>query len=61
MMMGRECRVFRGLAKEVEEDVNKFLQTHPGAPLHLMQSESGEGITITVIVEVPPEGFEAEL
>ncbi len=36
------CRVFRGLVKEVEEDVNKYLETHEVQIVHMAQSESGE-------------------
>jgi hypothetical protein len=46
------CRVFRGLAREAEEDVNKYLASHAVRVLHLAQSESGDHITITLIVEL---------
>ena len=53
--------VFRGLVKEAEEDVNKFLESHPGIRvIHMSQSESSDGhISLTMLVEIPeslPEG-----
>jgi len=46
--------VVRGLAKEVEEELNKFLAAHPDAHLvKLGQSESGDHITVTLVVEEP--------
>ncbi len=56
--MALRCRVFRGLVKEVEEDINKFLSTHEVRVLHMAQSESGEFISVTLIFdepEPPPE------
>ena len=44
--------VVRGLAKEVEEELNKFLASHPGLRvLQLGQSESGDHISVTLLVE----------
>jgi hypothetical protein len=46
------CLVVRGLAKEVEEDLNKFLSSHPSVRiLHVAQSSTGEYISLTVIYE----------
>jgi hypothetical protein len=46
--------VVRGLAKEAEEDMNKFLVTHPDIRvLHMTQSESGDHISITLLVDEP--------
>lgn len=46
--------VIRGLAKEVEEDLNKFLLTYEGIRIQQMaQSESANHITLTLIVEIP--------
>ena len=56
--MALRCRVFRGLVKEAEEDINKFLSTHEIRVLHRAQSESGEFISVTLIFdepEPPPE------
>jgi hypothetical protein len=39
--------------KEVEEEVNKFLSTHEVRVLHMTQSETGNHISITLIVEEP--------
>ena len=39
--------------KEVEEDVNKFLETHPVRILHVAQSESGDHMSLTLIVDEP--------
>ena len=59
--MALRCVVSRGLVKEAEEEVNKFLSSGPGMRvIHMAQSESGDGhISITMIVEVSeylPEG-----
>ena len=59
--MALRCMVFRGLVKEAEEDVNKFLESHPGiCVIHMSQSESSDGhISLTMLVEIPenlPEG-----
>jgi hypothetical protein len=46
------CIVVRGLPKEAEEDINKFLSTHPAVRVHHMtQSETGDHVSITLIVE----------
>ena len=53
------CRVFRGLVREAEEDINKFLSTHEVRVLHMAQSETGDHVSVTLIVEEPeplPEG-----
>jgi hypothetical protein len=47
------CIVVRGLVKEVEEEMNKFLSTHEVRVLHMTQSETGNHISITLIVEEP--------
>lgn len=51
--MAVRCVVARGLVKEVEEEINKFLSTHEVRVLHMAQSETGNHITITLIVEEP--------
>jgi hypothetical protein len=46
--------VVRGLAKEVEEELNKLLEARPGCELiRLGQSETGDHITVTLIVSEP--------
>lgn len=59
--MGLRCVVVRGLVKEVEEEINKFLSTHEVRVLHMAQSETGDHISITLIVDefhaLPDEGF----
>ncbi|MCH2170778.1 hypothetical protein MK489_08335 [Myxococcota bacterium] len=61
--MALQSRVFRGLVKEAEEDMNKFFAIHPGIRVHHMaQSESGEGhISITILFEIPDYPPEGEL
>jgi hypothetical protein len=49
--MPLRCLVVRGLVKEVEEDLNKFLANHHVNVLHMAQSEHGEYISITLIYE----------
>ena len=45
------CLVARGLVKEVEEEINKFLETHDVNVLHMAQSENGEYLSISLIYE----------
>ncbi len=47
--MGLQCLVVRGLVKEVEEDVNKFLASREVNVLHMAQSEHGEYVTVTLL------------
>jgi hypothetical protein len=51
--MALRARVFRGLVKEAEEDINKFLSTHRVRLLHMAQSESGDHVSVTLIFEEP--------
>lgn len=51
--MALRCLVFRGLVKEAEEDINKFLASHEVRVLHMAQSESGDHISVTLIVDQP--------
>ena len=46
------CLVVRGLVKEVEEEINKFLTTHEVNVVHMAQSEHGEYLSITLIYAV---------
>jgi hypothetical protein len=49
--MALRCVVVRGLVREVEEDLNKFLSVNEVRVLHMSQSETGNHITITLIVD----------
>lgn len=51
--MAIRCRIFRGLVLEAEEDINKFLAAQEVRVLHLAQSESGNHISVTMIVDEP--------
>jgi len=51
--MALRCVVARGLVKEVEEEINKFLSTHEVRVIHMAQSETGDHISITLIVDEP--------
>jgi hypothetical protein len=51
--MALRCLVFRGLVKEAEEDINKFLSSHEVRVLHMAQSETGDHISVTLIVDEP--------
>ncbi len=59
--MALRCLVFRGLVKEAEEEINKYLSTHDVRVLHMAQSETGDHISVTLIVEepghLPEDGF----
>ena len=59
--MALRCLVFRGLVKEAEEEINKFLSTHEVRVLHMAQSETGDHISVTLIVEEPEALPEAGL
>jgi len=54
-MMTSRCRVFRGLVKEVEEEINRFLSSASVRVLQMTQSETGDHITVTLVVD-PAEG-----
>ena len=46
--------VVRGLPKEVQEELDKFLSSRPDARIvHMGQSESGDHISVTLIVDDP--------
>jgi len=49
--MAVRCLVVRGLVKEVEEEINKFLATHQVNVLHMAQSEHGEYLSITLLYD----------
>jgi len=51
--MALHAKVVRGLVKEVEEELNKFLSSGDVRVLHMTQSETGEYISLTLIVESP--------
>ena len=51
--MPLRCLVVRGLVKEAEEDINKFLAMHDVNVLHMAQSEHGEYISITLLYQEP--------
>ena len=53
--MASNCRVFRGLVREVEEEINRFLTDANVRVLQLAQSETGDHITVTLIVD-PAKG-----
>ena len=57
--MALRARVFRGLVKEAEEEINKFLSTHEVRVLHMAQSESVGHISVTLIFEDPDIGHRA--
>ena len=55
--MALRALVVRGLPKEVEEELNKFLTTRPVSVVHMTQSEHGEYVTITLLYsELSPIG-----
>ncbi len=45
------CRVFRGLPKELEEDVSKFLEATPCQIHYVVQSESVDHVTLTIFYD----------
>ena len=50
-----KCMVFRGLPKELEEDVNKFLECTPCTIRHVMQSENDGHVTLTLLYVLQSE------
>ncbi len=48
-MQSLRCHVFRGLPKELEEEVNKFLEATPCQIQHVVQSESDNHVTLTML------------
>ena len=46
------CVVLRGLPKELEEQVNKFLATTPCHIEHVLQSEADGHLSLTIIYRV---------
>ncbi len=46
------CVVFRGLPKELEEEINKFLEATPCHVHFISQSESSDHVTATVFYEL---------
>ena len=51
--MALRCVLFRGLVKEVEEEVNKYLSTHEVRVLHMAQSETGDHICVSLLLDEP--------
>ena len=51
-MQSLRCRVFRGLPKELEEEVNKFLEATPCHIQTVVQSESENHVTLTMLYEL---------
>ena len=51
--MALRCLLFRGLVKEAEEEINKYFSNHEVRVLHMAQSETGDHISITLIVDEP--------
>jgi hypothetical protein len=49
--MALRCLVVRGLVKEVEEEINKFLATHHVNVVHMAQSEHGEYLSVTLLYD----------
>jgi hypothetical protein len=51
--MAMRCLIVRGLVKEVEEEVNKFLASHRVRVQHIAQSENSDHICLTLLFEYP--------
>jgi hypothetical protein len=56
--MQLRCAVFRGLPKELEEEVNKFLSSTACVVHYVSQSESGDHICLTLLYD--PDGQEED-
>ena len=46
------CLVLRGLPKELEEEVNKFLEATPCRLEHVLQSEEGGLVSLTIFYRI---------
>ena len=53
-MQSLRCHVFRGLPKELEEEMYKFLEVTPCIVHHAVQSESQNHVTLTLLYELVP-------
>jgi len=53
-MQRLRCQVFRGLPKELEEQVNKFLEVSSCHVHYVVQSESENHVTLTMLYELIP-------
>lgn len=51
--MALRCVLFWGLVMEVEEEVNKYLSTHEVRVLHMAQSETGDHISVSPLLDEP--------
>jgi hypothetical protein len=51
-MQSLRCHVFRGLPKELEEELNKFLEATPCHVQQIVQSESDNHVTLTMLYEL---------
>ena len=59
-MSSLRCVVFRGLPKELEEEINKFLEMTPCHVHFISQSESGNHVTATILYEPPDHELEED-
>ncbi len=50
-MSSLRCVVLRGLPKELEEEVNKFLEMTPCHVHFICQSESGDHVSLAIFYE----------
>jgi hypothetical protein len=60
-MSSLRCAVFRGLPKELEEEINKFLETTPCHVHFISQSESANHVTATILYELAELEQESDL
>ena len=49
--MSMHCKVVRGIANDLQEEINKFLASGPVRVLHMAQSESSDHMSVTLIFE----------
>jgi len=51
--MALRCLLVRGLPKEAEEEINKFLSSHVGVRIvHMTQSETADHVSVTLIFDL---------
>jgi hypothetical protein len=49
--------VVRGIANDLQEEINKFLASGPVRVLHMAQSESSDHMSVTLIFEYPESEY----
>jgi hypothetical protein len=57
--MTMRCMVVRGIAEDLQNELNDFLSRSPVRVLHMAQSESSDHMSVTLIFEDLDSGYRA--